>query len=51
MYKQFILCTLWNSTQNILPVHWKIWFLYNIEILRAFKRFKGLYMFLKRPPD
>ena len=27
--------TLWNSTQNILPIHWKIWLLYNIEILRA----------------
>ena len=26
---------LWNATQNILPIHWKIWFLYNIEILRA----------------
>ena len=26
---------LWNSTQNILPIHWKIQFLYNIEILRA----------------
>ena len=25
--------TLWNSTQNILHIHWKIWFLYNIEIL------------------
>ena len=38
---------LWNSTQNILPIHWKIWFLYNIEILRAF-RFKSSYTFLKR---
>ena len=26
---------LWNSTQNILPIHWKLQFLYNIEILRA----------------
>ena len=26
---------LWNSTQNILPVHWKIWNFYNIQILRA----------------
>ena len=42
--------TLWNSTQNILPIHWKIWFLYNIEILRAL-RFKSSYAFLKRPPD
>ena len=42
--------TLWNSTQNILPIHWKIWFLYNIEILRAL-RFKSSYVFLKCPPD
>ena len=34
--------TLWNSTQNILPIHWKIWLLYNIEILRAL-RFKSSY--------
>ena len=31
--------TLWNSTQNILPIYWKIWFLYNSEILRAHTRF------------
>ena len=41
--------TLWNSTQNILPIHWKVRFLYNIEILRAL-RFKSSYAFLKRPP-
>ena len=41
--------TLWNSTQNIFPIHWKIWFLNNIEILRAL-RFKSSYEFLKRPP-
>ena len=41
--------TLWNSTQNILPIHWKVWFLYNIEILRAL-RFKSSQVFLKRPP-
>ena len=41
--------TLWNSTHNILPIHWKIWFLYNIKILRALK-FKSSYSFLKRPP-
>ena len=40
---------LWNSTQNILPIHWKIWFLYSIGILRAL-RFKSSYAFLKRPP-
>ena len=32
--------TLWNSTQNILPIHWKIWFLCKIEISRAL-RFKS----------
>ena len=26
---------LWNSTQYILPIHWKIRFLYCVEILRA----------------
>ena len=41
--------TLWNSTQNILPIHWKIRFLYNIEILRAL-RCKSSKAFLKRPP-
>ena len=41
--------TLWNSTQNIIPIHWKIWFLCNFEILRAL-RFKSSYVFLKRPP-
>ena len=40
--------TLWNSTHNILPMHWKIWFLYYVEILRAL-RFKSSYAFLKRP--
>ena len=25
---------LWNSTQNILPIHWKMRYLYNIEFLR-----------------
>ena len=38
----------WNSTQNILPIHWKIWFLYNIEILKAL-RFTRKYAVLKRP--
>ena len=41
--------TLWNSTQNITPIYWKIWFLYNIEISRAL-RFQSSYAFLKRPP-
>ena len=30
-------CTLWNSTQNILPIRWKIRLLYNVEILRALR--------------
>ena len=42
--------TLWNSTQNILSIHWNIQFLYNIDILRAL-RFKSSYEFLKRPPE
>ena len=41
--------TLWNSAQNILPIHWKIWFLYNIEILKVL-RFKSSCTFSKRPP-
>ena len=40
---------LWNSAQNIFPIHWKIWFLYNTEILKAL-RFKSSYAFLKRSP-
>ena len=42
-------CTLWNSTQNNLPIHWKTSFLYKIEILRAL-RFESSYTFLKHPP-
>ena len=38
-----------NSTQNIIPIHWKIWFLYNIEIWRAL-RFRSSYVFLKCTP-
>ena len=41
---------LWNSTQNILPIHWKIPSLYNIEILRAL-RFKSSYAVFETPPD
>ena len=40
--------TLWNSTQNILPIHWKICLLYNIGILRPLT-FKSSYAFLKCP--
>ena len=38
-----------RSTQNILPIHWKMWFLCNIEILRAL-RFKSSHAFLNPPP-
>ena len=37
---------LWNSTQNILPIHWKMWILFTCENLRAL-RIKSSYMFLK----
>ena len=35
---------LWNSTQSTLPIHWKVQFLYNVEMqeildLKARKRF------------
>ena len=40
---------LWNSTQNILPIHWKMWILFTSENLRAL-RFKSSKVFLKRPP-
>ena len=33
---------------NILPINWKIWFSYNIEISRAL-RFKSSYASMKRP--
>ena len=41
--------TLWNSAQNILPIHWKMCILFPCEYLRAL-RFKSSYVFLKRPP-
>ena len=41
--------TFWNSSQNILPMHWKMRFLYSIEILGALG-FKSSYMFFKRLP-
>ena len=40
---------LWNSTQNILPIHWKIWFFYSRAIFKTL-RFKSSYTFLKWPP-
>ena len=40
--------TLWNSTQNILPIHWKLYILYTDGNLRAL-RFKSSYVFLKCP--
>ena len=39
---------LWNSTLNILPIHWQMWILFTGEKLSAL-RFKSLYVFLKRP--
>ena len=39
---------LWNSTQNISPMHWKMQVFYNAENLRAL-RFKGSYAVLKCP--
>ena len=39
---------LWNSKQNILPIHWKIRFLYSVEILTAL-RFRRWYMFWNTP--
>ena len=39
---------LWNSTQNIIPIHWKIQFVYNFEILGDF-RFKSSCAFFKWP--
>ena len=40
---------LWNSTQNIVPIHWKVRFLYNVENVRALI-FKSSCAFLKRHP-
>ena len=40
---------LWNSPQIIIPIHWKIRLLYNVEILRAL-RFKSSYIFWNAPP-
>ena len=42
--------TLWNSTQHILFIHWKMWILFTTENLRAL-RFKSSKLFLKRPPS
>ena len=44
---------LWNSTQNILPIHWTCWkmcILSTYDNLRAL-RIKSSYAFLKHPPD
>ena len=40
--------TLWNSTQNILPIHGNKWFLWNSEISGALK-FRSSYTFLRGP--
>ena len=39
---------IWNFTQNILPIHWNIWFLFSFVILRAL-RFRSPYAFFKLP--
>ena len=39
---------LWNSTQHIFPIHWKICFLYNIAVLKTL-RFKSSWALLKCP--
>ena len=39
---------MWNFTQNILPIHWKIQYWDNVEISRAL-RFKSLYLFWNAP--
>ena len=44
----FPLC-LWNSSQNILSIHWKMCILSRNEYLKAF-RFQSLYLFLKWSP-
>ena len=41
---------LWNSTQNILPIQWKIQILYNVENWRAL-RFTSSNVLLKRMPS
>ena len=41
---------LWNSTQNILPMHWKRYISFTGENLRAL-RFKSSQVFLKCPPS
>ena len=38
-----------NPIQNIMSIHWQMWFLCNIEILRAL-RLKSSYAFLNPPP-
>ena len=40
---------IWNSTQNILPLHWKMRFLYKVEISRDLT-FKNSRAFLKQSP-
>ena len=40
---------IWNSIQNILPLHWKMRFLYKVEILRDLT-FKSSPVFLKQSP-
>ena len=39
---------IWNSTQNILPIHWKMQFIYSVEIFRVL-RFKSSLAFRNDP--
>ena len=43
--------TLWNSTQNILPIHWKIGFPYNIEIFKSSLIKELIHVFWNTPQD
>ena len=40
---------LWNSTQNILPIHWKVRFIYNVENVKALIS-KSSGAFFETPP-
>ena len=50
-YMGKIFCVeLWNSTQNVSPIHWRIRFLYHVEYLRTL-RFMSSKLFFKSPLD
>ena len=46
--RQYVWKYVWHSTQNILPIYWKMWLLFTGENLRALT-FQNSYVFLKRP--